>query len=340
MNSAIIREDCKNVLGGFSRIHDLDHKTFLITGSNGLIGNYFVNLLSVANDLYHTNIKAYCISKHDPVWRDSNFVYISQDLSRPFVFHSYIDYVVHCACYARPKKFLENELETITLNVDATGTLLDIAKDNKSKFLFLSSSAIYGNPPSSEIPTKENYPGNSLPSNGRAAYAESKRMGETLCYVYQRNYGVAINIARIALVYGPGLTLLDERVMGNFMKKAIVDKHIKLLDEGKNRHTYCYITDAVNMMLNIMLQGKDVLYNVGGIETVSIYEMAQMIAGYCGATCEPGASTGLNDAPDIVKLDISKVCNEFGITKLTPFPEGLKRTIDWNMKREKSVNRG
>ena len=65
MNSAIIKEDCKNLLAGFSRIHDLDHKTFLITGSNGLIGNYFVNLLSVANDLYHTNIKAYCISKHD-----------------------------------------------------------------------------------------------------------------------------------------------------------------------------------------------------------------------------------------------------------------------------------
>jgi len=58
--------------------------------------------------------------------------------------------------------------------------------------------------------------------------------------------------------------------MANLMKKAIVDKHVKLLDEGKNRHTYCYVTDAVNMMLNIVFQGEDVLYNVGGIETVSI----------------------------------------------------------------------
>ncbi len=337
MNSTIIREDCRNILAGFDRICALDHKTFLITGSNGLIGNYFVNLLSVANELYHTDIKAYCVSKHEPVWRDSNFVYISQDLSRPFSFHSRIDYIVHCACYARPQKFLANELETIALNVDATRSLLNIAKDNKAGFLFLSSSAIYGNPPASEIPTKEKYPGNSLPSGARAAYAESKRMGETLCYVYQRNFGVNIKIARVALVYGPGLALSDERVMGNLMKKAIVDKHIKLLDEGKNLHTYCYITDAVNMMLNILLQGKDVLYNVGGVETVSIYKMAQMIAGYCGATCEPGAGNGMNDAPDIVKLDVSRVCDEFGITEFTPFTAGLKRTIDWNLRREKSL---
>ena len=335
MNSAIIREDCKNILAGFNGIHELDHKTVLITGSNGLIGNYFVNLFSAANDLYHTNIKAYCLSRHDPVWLDPDFIYISQDLSKPFSFNFPVDYIVHCACYAQPRKFLADELETIALNIDATRSLLNIAKDNKAGFLFLSSSAVYGSPPLSDIPTGENYPGNSSPADARAAYSESKRMGETMCYSYQRNFGVAVKIARIALVYGPGLTLRDDRVMGNFMKKAVVDKHIKLLDAGKNLQTYCYVADAVNMMLNIMLYGKDVLYNVGGVETVSILDMARMVAEYCGASCEAGIGAGLKGAPGIVKLDIGKVRQEFGISQLMPLRDGLKRTIDWNLQREK-----
>ena len=116
MNSVIIREDCKSFLNNFDMIRDLFNKTFLITGSNGLIGNYIVNLLSTANELYDANSMAYCISKHAPVWEDDRFTYITQDLSQPFSFQYHVDYIVHCACYGRPKKFLEDELETIALN--------------------------------------------------------------------------------------------------------------------------------------------------------------------------------------------------------------------------------
>jgi dTDP-glucose 4,6-dehydratase/UDP-glucuronate decarboxylase len=335
VNSAIIREDCKKLLNNFDGLRDLHNKTVLITGSNGLIGNYFVNLLSIANEFNNANIKAYCISKHDPVWKDSNFKYISRDLAQRFSFRHNVDYIFHCACYGRPQKFLQNELETIALNVDATKTLLNIARENNAKFLFLSTSEIYGNPSPEQIPTSETYPGNSLTSSGRAAYVESKRLGESLCYIYQRNYGVDVKIARIALVYGPGLTINDERVMGNFMKKAIINKHITLIDEGKGLRTYCYIADALNMMLKMILQGKEVLYNVGGVETVSIFEMAEMIACHCGATCKASSGKGMKDAPDMVKLDVSKICSEFGIVKFTPFQEGLLRTIDWNLLREK-----
>jgi len=335
MNSQIIRDDCKKLVKSFDSVQDIFNKTFLITGSNGLFGNYLVNILSVVNELYDSNIKAYCISKHAPVWRDNNFSYTSQDLSRPFSFNSHVDYIIHCACYARPKIFLANELETVALNVDATRTLLDIARKNEAKFLFLSSSEIYGSPPPSQIPTKESYPGNSLTSSGRAAYVEAKRLGEALCFIYHRTFQTDAKAARIGPTYGPGISIHDERVMGSFMKQAIIDKHIKLMDEGKALRTWCYITDALNIMLKMMLHGKETLYNVGGIETVSIYEMAQMIARYSGATCEAGSGTGMKDAPDIVKLDVSKARNEFGIGKFIPFQEGLKRTIDWNLQRGK-----
>lgn len=331
---SIIEKDCLEVLQ-HNDLSDLTGKTFFITGSNGLIGNYFATLLDLANRKFNTHIKAYCISKHSPIWTNETFSFVTQDMSSPFLFEHQVDYIIHGACYAQPSKFVNNELETIALNVDATHALLEVAKNWKAKLLLLSSSEVYGNPPSGEIPTKETYPGNSLTSNTRAAYVQSKKLGETLCFSYHRNFQVEAKIARLGPIYGPGISINDERVMGNFMKKAIIDKHIKLMDEGKSLRTYCYITDALNMMLKIMLQGKEVLYNVGGIETVSIYEMAQLIARFCGATCEVSSGKGLKDAPDIVKLDVSKVCNEFGINKFTPFKEGLKRTIDWNLSREK-----
>jgi len=333
MNSTIIREDCIKLINNFNEVNKLFNKTYLITGSNGLVGNYLVNLFSLVNHLYKAKIKVYCISKHAPVWKDDRFVYITQDLSHHFTFKYPVDYILHCACYGRPKKFLENELETISLNINATKTLLDTARTNKAKLVFLSTSEIYGNPPPEEIPTKESYPGNSLTSSSRAAYVESKRLGEALCYIYNRKYDIGSRVARMALVYGPGITIHDERVMGNFMKNASVYKHIKLMDAGKGLRTYCYITDALNMLLKIMVLGKDVIYNVGGTETVSIYKMAQLVASYYGATYEASSASGLKDAPDIVKLDVSKACNEFGIHTFTPFKEGLKRTMDWNANR-------
>ncbi len=335
MNSAIIREDCGKLLDSFAAIKQLFNKTFLIAGSNGLIGNYLVNALSLANERYGANINAYCISKHAPAWKDDRFSYLTLDLSQPFSFEFPVDYVVHCACYGRPQKFLENELETIALNVDATKMLLDIAKASRAKFLFASTSEIYGNPPPEHIPTRETYPGNSLTSNGRAAYVESKRLGETLCYVYRRNHHIEAKVARIALVYGPGISINDERVMGNFIKKALVDKHIKLIDSGESLRTYCYISDALNMLFRILLDGNDILYNVGGVDVVSVYQMASIIADYCGASCERGSGVGMKDAPNIVRLDIGKACREFKIDKFVPFKEGLQRTIDWNIGRQK-----
>ena len=145
---------------------------------------------------------------------------------------------------------------------------------------------------------------------------------------------------------GKGVVLFDDCTdkitkKRHYFGPVNIDKlHIKLMDDGKGLRSYCYITDALNMLLKIMLQGKDVLYNVGGMETVSIYEMAQLVARFCGATCEAGSGKGMKDAPDIVKLDVSKVCNEFKINKFIPFKEGLKRTIDWNLNLIRRASHG
>lgn len=330
----MIKTECSKILEALG-VNAIANKSFLITGSNGLIGNYFATLLDVANTKFNAGVKAYCVSKHPPKWTNDSFTFITQDLCQPFNFEHQVDYIIHAACYSAPRKFLNNELETIALNVNATQTLLEVARKYKARFLFLSSAAIYGNPPQSEIPTRETYPGNSLTSNIRAAYIESKKLGETLCFIYHRNFGVEAKVARLALVYGPGISTSDERVMGSFMKKALFDKHIQLLDDGKALRVYYYIADAIRTLLNILLYGKENLYNVGTMETLSILGLARLIARKYNTTYATAPSgKGFEDAPDTVLLDISKVCNEFGITEFTSIEDGLNRTIEYAKQTE------
>lgn len=333
----IIEQDCLEILKHFNGLPELKNKTFLITGSNGLIGNYFIRLLDIVNQECDANIMAYCVSKHAAKWTNQDFVFATLDLTQylDLPIRRKIDYIIHAAGYAAPVKFLSNELETIALNTKTLEQLLLWAEFEKAKLLFLSSSEIYGN--STEIPTKETYMGTFPVNHPRASYTEAKRMGEVLCLIYHRKFDVDAKIARLALVYGPGISINDGRVMGDFIKGALVDKHIRLLDMGQVKRTYCYITDAIKMLLNILLKGKDTIYNVGGQNPISILELAHLVASPNGAILScPLSDDATMAAPDIVQLDITKISQEFEMWKFVDIKEGIKRTIDWN--KEQNVH--
>ena len=89
-------------------------------------------------------------------------------------------------------------------------------KIKKSKVLFFSSSEIYGDPDIREIPIKETYRGYVNTMGPRACYDEGKRLGETLCYIYNQKYKLHTNIVRPFNIYGPGMQEKDYRVLPNF----------------------------------------------------------------------------------------------------------------------------
>jgi len=76
-------------------------------------------------------------------------------------------------------------IEAIFTSITGTKKLLEYSKKSKSKFIFFSSSEIYGNPDKKNIPTKETYNGNVSSIEDRSCYDEGKRVGETLCYFYK-----------------------------------------------------------------------------------------------------------------------------------------------------------
>src|SRR3989344_220010 len=138
----IVKKDLLDILPKIN-LEKLKNKTLLVTGSNGLIGTYLISLIYLANKEKSLNIKVIGISKNSPnktlseFTSNPNFKFYTQNLAETFNVSEEPDFIIHAACYAQPKKFLENPIETIKLNTETTEHLLKLAMKNNGVFQFM-----------------------------------------------------------------------------------------------------------------------------------------------------------------------------------------------------------
>ncbi|MDP3957982.1 MAG: NAD-dependent epimerase/dehydratase family protein [bacterium] len=333
----IIERDVREMLGRVD-VKKAKGKKVLITGANGLIGQYVVAALSLANRDKRLRIRIDTAGKGAPravlkglMRFDKKISYHRVDLAKPFTLGGY-DYIFHAAGYAQPARFVSDPAGTMAVNVDASVRLLEGSPH--ATFVFFSSAEVYGDIPQKLIPVKEDFNGNSPLHNPRSVYAESKRLGEALCAAYAREKKRSVKIMRISAVYGPGLPKDDARVMSDFIWKALRDKEIRLLDGGRAVRTYGYVADVVAMILFAAFNGREMVYNVGGKDQISILDLAKRIAKETSAKFSiPLAASRLSHIgkdPKVVRLDLSRIRKEMKRLSFTPFKQGLRRTILWS----------
>ena len=329
----IIIEDSKKVLAN-TNFSSFKNKSILLTGASGLIGTYL--LASLYNILTSTNLKLKVnIAIHSDL---PEFlrpltellkcrVYQGDITSRDFCKSlPKVDFIIHGAGYGQPGKFMEDPIKTLQINTTSTLDLFEHLSKEGS-LLFLSSSEVYSGLTKGSF--KESQIGNTITTHPRACYIEGKRTGETICNEY-RKLGINAKSARVSLVYGPGTRPKDARVLNNFIEKALTFGKIELLDQGEAKRTYCYVTDAVEMLWDILLFGRDAIYNVGGESRTTIKGLAKLIAKEIGVPVYfPEKSNDLVGAPDDVYLDLTKLKSEFKKTKFVSLRDGIKNTINW-----------
>lgn len=255
------------------------NKKILITGCSGFIGQYLVKCL--ADVFKKRNLRVYGIDIVGLKKKYKNFNFQKKDLyklNRKDIPNIKFDYIIHLAGIPSPVYYKKYPLRTIYLNAELTRELLETSRKQKSKFIYFSSSEIYGNPFKKFVPTFEGYHGNVSPISDRSCYDESKRMGETYTYIYKNNFGVDAKIIRPFNFYGEGMRFSDERIIPRFFSQVLNNKPITVFSSGKQTRTYCHIFDSIVMICKIIFKGKKFVYNVGNpTEEISAEKIAKKI---------------------------------------------------------------
>lgn len=240
-----------------------------------------------------------------------------------------ISFVIHLASRASPVDFVQYPLDILSANSIGTKRLLDFCKITNSRFIFASTSEIYGDP---EIhPQPETYVGKVNPIGIRSCYDESKRFGESLCMSYYRQFGLDIRIIRIFNVFGPRMNINDGRVIPSFINQIISNKPIKVNGDGSQTRSFCYVTDFINGLYQLI--SKDCLngevFNLGNDYEISIVALAERIKNLAHSHSEIIFNSSLPDDPTRRKPDLSKVKKTIHWKPKSNLSEGLLKTLDY-----------
>jgi UDP-glucuronate decarboxylase len=303
-------------------------KKILITGGAGFIGSHLVkrlllegNEVIVLDNLFTGNNRNLYSFRNNP-----KFTFILHDISQPF--WAQVDEIYNLACPASPIHYQRNPVETSKTAVLGILNMLELALKTKAKILHASTSEVYGDPV--EHPQKESYWGNVNPIGLRSCYDEGKRMGETFCMDYNREYGVDVRIIRIFNTYGPNMHPSDGRVVSNFIVQALKNENLTIYGEGKQTRSFQFVDDLIEGMIRFMSLEKPYTgpINIGNPGEFTILELAKKVIENIPESKSKIIFRPLpKDDPKQRKPDISLAKNVLGWEPLIKLDDGLKKTI-------------
>lgn len=338
----IIKKDIETIVKNTNDlISFFENKTILITGGEGFLGKYFIEYFNHLNINFKIKVKLiiidnYITGKKTKFSKEyKNFKFINHNIIKSFNVKRKIDLIIHAAGIASPFYYRKYPIETLDVSIIGTKNLLELSLKKKCKFIFFSSSEIYGDPTKGNVPTKETYRGNVNSIGPRACYDESKRVGETLCYIYGNYYKVHTNIIRPFNVYGPGMNKNDYRIIPNFFSKIIQNETVNIYGDGKQTRTYCYITDAISGFLRVAAYGNfSEVYNIGNNKPeISVLDLIKLIKKVSNKNIKFKISSYPITYPDDEPLrrcpNISKAKKDLRYLPHIQLEDGLKKFYEW-----------
>lgn len=311
----------------------------LVTGGAGFIGSHLCEFL------LNQGFEVICVDNLisgrkenlSSFFKRADFTFLNFDLTKPFSINLIkmirkASYIFHLASPASPNRkssvsYYNLPVETLLVNSYATYQLLEITRYSKAKFLFASTSEIYGDP--KVHPQKENYWGNVNPVGERSCYDEAKRFGESITYTYFRKYSSDARIVRIFNTYGPKMHPDDGRAVVEFIKSALCNKPLPIFGDGKQTRSLCYVDDLIEGIYRSMFYQKTQgeVINLGNPCETTIIELAQLIKDMIGSKSIFSFEKLPSDDPKRRKPDISKAEKLLDWRPQISLKEGLVKTI-------------
>ena len=307
----------------------------LVTGAAGFIGSHLVEkLLNIHHDVvgldnfdnyYDPKVK---VRNLKAALDDSRFMMVKGDIldndimENLFSNHE-INVVVHLAARAGVRASINDPVRCFRNNVDATTNLLEFCKKrNIKKFVFASSSSVYGN--AQQVPFLEDQ----NVDHPISPYAASKKSAELVCYTFHHLYNIDIYALRFFTVYGPRQR--PDMAIHKFTKLILENEPLPVFAEGNLKRDFTFIDDIVHGLLNSIesVRGFEVI-NLGDSKTISVSQLIMLIEQYLGKKAkknmlplQPG---------DVVETyaDISKAKRFLNYEPSVQIQEGIRRFLDW-----------
>lgn len=318
-------------------------KNILVTGGAGFIGSHLCEaLVKEGNIICLDNFVTGKEKNIDRLLRNYNFEFVRHDITKPIDFLGElaelekfkikvqgVQEIYHLACPSSPRRFQELAIDILMANALGTKNVLDLAVNHQAKFVFVSSSVVYGEAPENQSHIDENYMGVSDPLRARSCYFEGKRFAESLVNNYRLKYNLDTKIARIFTTYGPRMRFSDGRTISTFVWRALGGKDLVIYGDQNLKNSYCYIDDIIQGLLKLTRSTEEGPINLGSDVEVKIIEVAEKVVKILGSS-----SKIVFEKPDPHYIfspipDITKARERLGWSPVYLLEAGLKKTVEY-----------
>jgi len=306
----------------------------LITGAAGFIGSHLCErlladgwtVMGIDNfdDFYDPQIKRINISD---CLKNKNFQLIEADIRDGIAMDKAVgdgvEIIVHLAAKAGVRPSIAQPLLYTDVNVNGTMVLLEAAKKHKvGKFIFGSSSSVYGN--NEKVPFSEednvDFP--------ISPYAATKKACELICHTYHYLYGIHITCLRFFTVYGPRQR--PDLAIHKFAKLIGQDKPIPVYGDGTMMRDFTYIDDIIDGTVAAMNKCEGFnIYNLGESQPIMVNNLITEIEEALGKKAIREYVPPQPGDVERTYADITKAAEELGYNPSTTIQLGLKNFTTW-----------
>lgn len=312
-------------------------KTILLTGGAGFIGSNTAQALLARGD------RVVCVDNftpnYDPSFKESNikdfsshpnFVLYKTDIINLGALKEIFEkekpsVVVHLAAKADTRLSIHEPQAYIDTNLTGTLNLLECSKEGVEKFIFASSSSVYGNKahaPFIETDTTD---------FALAPYGATKKAGEILCYTYNQNFKLPVVCLRIFNAYGERNR--PDLVLYKWIEKLSHGEPIEISGDGSRTRDFTYIGDLVDALLRSIdtpLQFE--IINIGNADPVALNALLEMVESAMGKKAEVISRPSNKGSVELTHANVSHAKEVLGWEPKTPTKEGVKKMVEWFMR--------
>jgi dTDP-glucose 4,6-dehydratase len=312
-------------------------ESVLVTGGAGFIGANFVYYLLnkypkdqvICFDAltYAGNMETLASAADNP-----SFDFVKGDITDRTqvdrLFEKYHpDVVVNFAAESHVDRSIMDPGLFLRTNVLGVGVLMDACrKYGIVRFHQVSTDEVYGDLP---FDRPDLYFTENTPLHTSSPYSASKASADLLALAYHRTFGLPVSISRCSNNYGP--YQFPEKLIPLMIANALADKPLPVYGKGKNVRDWLYVEDHCAAIDLIIRKGRvGEVYNIGGHNERANLQVVRTILKELDK--DESLIRFVTDRPGHDRryaIDPSKIHNELGWLAVTPFEQGIHRTIQW-----------